>query len=304
MAFKPHLATDAVEEKIKFPCCILPKIDGVRGLNPDGQIVGRSLKLFKNRHTSAIFSGPQYMGYDGELAAGVETDPDLCRKTTSAVNTIEGEPFLKWHIFDLCAESVAEMGYEARYNMMKDFITTQHAKGELLDLQVVPMYVVKTLQELLYWENIWLDMGYEGIIIRDPEKPYKHGRGTVREGGYLRIKRFIQEDAIVLDIIEGETNLNEATVNELGRTTRSSHQENKVPNGMIGTLVCKDVKTGNTINVSPGKLTQEDKIYYWNNPDKIKGRTISYKHFPHGVKDKPRFANFMHFRDESDQALD
>lgn len=304
MTFKPHLATDAVEEKIVFPCCILPKIDGVRGLNPDGQLVGRSLKRFKNRHTDAIFSGPQYNGYDGELAAGVETDPDLCRKTTSAVNTIEGEPLLKWHIFDLCAESVAHMGYEARYNMMKEFITTQHANGELLDLKVVPMHVVKTLEELLYWENVWLEMGYEGIIIRDPNKPYKNGRSTVREGAYLRIKRFIQEDAVVLDVIEGETNLNEATTNELGRTVRSSHQENKVPNGMVGTLVCRDVKTGNTINVSPGKMTQDDKIFFWNNQDKIKGRTISYKHFPHGVKDKPRFANFMHFRDEADQALD
>lgn len=304
MTFKPHLATDAVEEKIVFPCCILPKIDGVRALNQDGQIVGRSLKRFKNCHTCAIFSDVQYTGYDGELAEGIETDPDLCRKTTSAVNSIEGEPLLKWHIFDLCAESVADLGYEARYNMMKAYIEQQHQLGELLDLKVVPMYVVNSLEELLYWENVWLDMGYEGIIIRDPNKPYKNGRSTVREGAYLRIKRFIQEDAIILDIIEGETNLNEATVNELGRTTRSSHQENKVPNGMVGVLVCKDVKTGNTINVSPGKLTQEDKIFFWNNPDKIKGRTISYKHFPHGVKDKPRFANFMHFRDEADQALD
>lgn len=301
MAFKPHLATDAVEDKIVFPCCILPKIDGVRGLNPDGQLVGRSLKRFKNRHTSAIFSGPQYAGYDGELAAGVETDPDLCRKTTSAVNTIEGEPLLKWHIFDLCAESVSHLGYEARYNMMKAFITAQHELGELMDLKVVPMYVVNNLQELLYWENVWLEMGYEGIIIRDPGKPYKNGRSTVREGAYLRIKRFIQEDAIVLDIVEGETNLNEATVNELGRLTRSSHQENKVPNGMVGTLVCQDVKTGNQINVSPGKMTQEDKIFFFQNQHLIKGRTISYKHFPHGVKDKPRFANFMHFRDEVDQ---
>lgn len=301
MAFKPFLATDAVEDKIKFPCGILPKIDGVRGLNPDGQIVGRSLKRFKNRHTCAIFSGAEYAGYDGELAAGLETDPDLCRKTSSATGTIEGEPILKWHIFDLCAESVAHLGYQQRHKMLSDYITQQHLEGNLLDLKVVPMIVVKDLSELLYHENVWLDMGYEGIIIRDLEKPYKHGRGTVREGGYLRIKRFIQEDALVLDIIEGETNLNEATTNELGYTTRSSHQDNKVPNGMVGVLICKDVKTGNEIKVSPGKLTEEQKIYFFQNPDQIKGRVISYKHFPHGVKDKPRFANFMHFRDEADQ---
>ncbi|UPT53011.1 DNA ligase [Hafnia phage yong3] len=301
MAYKPFLATDAVEDKIKFPVAILPKIDGVRAVNPCGQILGRSLKQFKNKHLNRVFSGAEFAGYDGELVCGLETDPDLCRNTTSSVNTIEGEPVLTWHIFDLCAESVAHLGYAQRYKMMKDFITDQHQIGNLLDLKVVPMYIVNTLEELLEWESTWLDMGYEGIIIRDLNFKYKHGRGTAREGGYLRIKRFIQEDAIVLDVLEGETNLNEATINELGKTTRSSHQENKVPNGMVGVLVCKDVKTGNEIKVSPGKLTEAEKIHFFQNQHLIKGRTISYKHFPHGVKDKPRFANFMHFRDESDQ---
>ena len=33
MTIKPQLAEDAILEKVKFPCIVQPKIDGVRALN-------------------------------------------------------------------------------------------------------------------------------------------------------------------------------------------------------------------------------------------------------------------------------
>lgn len=298
--YKPHLACDVNLDKLKFPICVLPKIDGVCAVNPEGQLYGRSLKRFANKHTNRIFSGVSYAGFKGELAAGLATDSDLCRKTTSATSTIEGEPDLTWHIFDICAVSVADAPFKQRWEMARAFLEAAHEVGELLDLEIVPMHIVDTMEELLEWENIWLDMGYEGIIIRDPNGPYKHGRATMREGAFLRLKRFIEEDAIVVSIEEGETNTNEAQINELGQTFRSSHQENMVPNGMVGALNCKDVKTGNPVKVSAGAMPHDDRYFYFKNPDKIVGHTIKYKHFPKGVKDKPRFAQFVSIRDVVD----
>ncbi len=98
---KPMLAEDYVESKLKFPLIAQPKIDGVRGLNLEGQLTGRSLKAHKNLYTTAFFSQKPFKGLDGELAAQAETHPDLCRLTTSAVGTIDGEPFTLWHCFDL-----------------------------------------------------------------------------------------------------------------------------------------------------------------------------------------------------------
>ena len=41
---KPQLASNYEEGNIQLPTFAQPKIDGVRGLNLDGNLVGRSLK--------------------------------------------------------------------------------------------------------------------------------------------------------------------------------------------------------------------------------------------------------------------
>ena len=56
MFIKPHLACDADINKIKYPCYVLPKIDGVRALVIDGKLVGRSLKTHANKHITYLLS--------------------------------------------------------------------------------------------------------------------------------------------------------------------------------------------------------------------------------------------------------
>jgi DNA ligase-1 len=160
----------------------------------------------------------------------------------------------------------------------------------------VPYQVIFTLDELLAYESTTLSQGYEGVILRSPDGLYKNGRTTLREGTYLRIKRFTQEDAVVLSLVEAMENTNEAVTNALGRSERSAHQDNLVPKGMIGSLICRDVKTDQEITVGPGKLTHEERTYYWSNPSLLVGRTISYKFFPHGQLNLPRFPTFESIR--------
>lgn len=93
---KPMLASDWDEEKQRFPVIAQPKIDGLRGLNMYGRLTGRSLKQFKNKHVTSLFSHSALIGLDGEFAAHDQRHPDLCRMTTSALGTIEGEPYVLW----------------------------------------------------------------------------------------------------------------------------------------------------------------------------------------------------------------
>lgn len=90
---KPMLATDYVEAKLRFPLGAMPKVDGVRGLNSEGVFFARSMKQHANLYTRAFYSQNIYNGLDGELAAEHECHPDLCRLTTSATSTIEGQPY-------------------------------------------------------------------------------------------------------------------------------------------------------------------------------------------------------------------
>jgi len=177
----------------------------------------------------------------------------------------------------------------------------------------MPMIICTEQSQLDHWEDKWLSQGYEGVIIRDMHGLHKQGRSTVREMGLLRIKRFVESEALITGVVEGSTNNNEAQINERGLQFRSSHQENKEPNGMVGHFVgtaCETIKDaasrkviiveGQSITIAPGNLTHAQRKFYFENPDKALGQIAKYKFFPKGIKDKPRFPTFQTFKTKSD----
>lgn len=304
MTIKPMLACDWDATQQRWPAMAQPKIDGVRSLNMDGVATGRSLRPHANVYTRDFYSGDLFKGFDGELAAAHECDPALCRKTVSALNTIAGEPFTLWWLFDYVTPATVVLPYSARYSALVRVYTALRERGCSVaaeHLRVVPSALVHSLDEYYALSAQWLDDGYEGGILRDPNGRHKAGRCTLREGLLLRDKRFIEEDAVVLALYEGHENRNEATVNALGRTERSTHAENMVPNMLLGSLRCRDVKSGREITVSAGSMPHSERAAYWANPSALIGQAIKYKHFPKGVKDKPRFPTFVSLRMESDK---
>ena len=311
------LAEDYVESKLVFPLFAQPKIDGVRGLNQHGFMTGRSLKPFANKYTTEFYSQSWLSGADGELAAAHECDYDLCRKTASALTTIEGTPFTLWWLFDFLQVDMLDWPYEARYEALKNSVAgmlrDERSNYVAQHLRVVESHKCDTLEQLLAWDDLWLEMGYEGTIVRGIKNLHKAGRSTVREGGLLRIKRFIEENAQVMEIEEAETNLNEPEMDLLGRMKRSSHQENKIPKGMLGNMQCKVLKDviyggrklmeqGQMITVGPGEMDHAMRKRLFEHPEDIVGKVITFKFFPKGIKNKPRFPTFKSFRDSVDMS--
>ena len=313
---KPMRASDWVEEKLRFPVVAQPKIDGVRSCNFSGRLYARTLKQHRNKFTTTFFSRAELNGFDGEMAAQANNHPDLCRLTTSALSTIEGQPYIEWWLFDYATAETIFLPYHVRMSLLTDKLKSLNTKIEILPqltrIHIVPSVQVSCLEELNYYEELWLQQGYEGVIVRDPLGYYKQGYSTVREGGMLRIKRFFDAEAIVEKIVEGNMNTNQAQINELGQTSRSTHQENMIPNGQVGSMICrlvKDLKSADgkilvsketPIEVSPGKMSHEDRAYYFKNQDKIIGSIIKFQFFPKGIKDKPRFPTFQSFRSKED----
>lgn len=294
---KPQLASNYDHNNIQLPTWAQPKIDGVRGLNLDGNLVGRSLKVFKNKALTAKFSKPKYQGLDGELAFGNETSGSLCRDTTSAVNTITGpaDGFV-WHVFDLVTEETVKLPYLERYDLLRKKV---EELGEDF-IKLVPYVRLDAATEVEAYDEKSLAAGYEGTILRNPNSMYKEGRPGKKEQQLMRIKRFSDSEALVLAVVEGRTNLNEAVINELGRSERSSHAENQVPNGLVGSLTCKDLESGLEITVSPGEMDHAERRHFFVNPQEIVGKTITYKSFKKGVKTLPRFPTFKNIRSAED----
>lgn len=290
---KPHLACDADLDKLKFPLMGFPKLDGVRGLHITGSMTGRSLKPHGNLHVTSKYSVASCEGFDGEFTFGSTTGESLCRDTTSVMSRIQGEPDVAWNLFDWIHPDMLDLPYTTRYHELVAHYLANTEWFNAMSICIIPFTMLHTREEVEAFYEQCLDQGYEGVVLRDPMGKHKDGRATTTLGAYLRMKPQSDKEAIVLELVEALENQNEAKVNELGRTERSSHKENKVGKGMIGMLVCKDVTTGMTIDVGAGKMTHEERIHYFNNPQEMIGQYIKYRSMDSGVKDKPRFARYI-----------
>lgn len=296
MILKPHKACDAELDKIDRVMWVMPKLDGVRALHINGAFQSRTLKPFPNVNLMD-FDYHLLAGLDGELIKGSPTSGFSCRDTTSGTSTIYGPPASEftWHIFDCVNPQELNAPYSVRYELACQRVgMLKHAAG--FGLEIVPYEIATSVEDVLRLHAQYVDQGYEGSILRDPRGLCKSGRATVKEGSFLRIKDFVEEEAEVLEVIEGEANNNVATVNKLGYTERSSHKANKVGNGMVGSLRCRDLKTNQEIVVSAGRLTHDERRHFFESPGKILGRIIKYRAMPYGKKDLPRFPTFQCFR--------
>lgn len=300
MILKPHKACDVDLSKLDRVMWVMPKIDGVRALHFNGAFQSRTLKPFPNTHLMA-FDWHLLAGLDGELVKGSPTSGFSCRDTTSGTSTINGPRAqdFTWYIFDCVDPKERSAPYAVRYEIARSRVEMLRDVADF-GLSLVPYEIATSVEDVLRLHAQYVDQGYEGSILRDPQGLYKSGRATVSESAFLRLKDFIEEEAEVLEVVEGEVNNNVATINKLGYTERSSHKANKVGNGMVGSLRCRDLKTGQEIMVSAGRLTHEERKYFFENTAKILGRIAKYRAMPYGKKSLPRFPTFQCFREAFD----
>lgn len=288
--FKPMLAGKADLDNIKFPVMASPKLDGVRVIVRDGVVYSRNFKRIPNDWCQTLFGRKECEGFDGELIVGDAASDTVFQVTTSGVMTGAGKPDVTLHAFDFtCSASHFKFRYEVLVGLA----------NKLKHVKVVPHVLINNLEELTAYEEECVAQGYEGIMIRDPQGKYKHGRSTTKEGGLLKIKRFEDDEAVVIGVEELMTNNNEQELDNLGHKVRSSKKEGLVPAGKLGALIVKH-KTFGEFKIGSG-FTEDARIKLWRERDELKGRLAKFKYQPSGVKDKPRFPVFLGFRNKIDK---
>lgn len=280
---KPMLACEANLQVLKFPVLASPKLDGVRAIIRDGAVLSRSLKPIPNRHVQTMFGRPELEGLDGELILGDPTNPEAYRRTVSAVMTIEGDPDVDFHVFD-------------RWD--RDYPYNEVALSYGLTIPVCST-LIRTMEKLEEYEVALLDKGYEGVMLRDPQSPYKFGRSTAKEGYLLKLKRFADSEAEIIGFEELMHNHNEATLNETGHHERSTKQDGLLPADTLGALIVRDIHSGVEFKIGTG-FTAAERKKFWNLRATLRGALVKYQYFPTGSKEKPRFPSFQGFRHQID----
>lgn len=311
---KPMLAANAPEDlyALTYPLYASPKLDGLRCLivakdwyretvpfdekyepyvdrATQAIALSRTLKPIQNLHIQSQLDLGSLIGLDGELIVGPENAQDAYTKSESGVMSRDGMPDFTFHIFDAHDRGIIPYA-AARAKWLSKYLPDTCRLHEQV--------LISSVVELEDYEVSCLSSGFEGVITRDIASPYKFGRSTVREQYLLKVKRFMDFEAVIVGFEERMHNANEAKQDERGYTKRSSHQENKIPTGMLGAFICE--KDGTRFNVGTG-FTDAQRKTYWELREILVGKLAKVKSFPIGVKEAPRHPVFMGLRSEEDR---
>lgn len=287
---KPLLACEVPLEQVRLPVYVSTKLDGIRCVIIDGVAYSRSLKPIRNKYIQSIIGNEKYNGFDGELIVGNVYDKDVFQKTTSGVMSEQGEPNFVFYVFDDFTHP--NLQYSERADIMRDKVDTLTDHIKFLGQKLI--HNIDDINSRLEKEQ---SLGGEGLILRNPDGVYKFGRSTPKQQLSIKVKFFEQDEFEVIGFEERCTNTNEATVNELGYTSRSSHKDKLLPTNTLGSLVLKygdmTFKCGTGFDDA---LRKE----IWNNKDDYLGRLASIRYMSVGSKDLPRTPSFIGWRDKDD----
>ena len=318
--FKPMLGSNEPFDlrELKFPLLASIKKDGVRGVIRGGKLVSRShmsqeLPLIKNKQIQemanvmkAITNGTNTV-IDCELYVHglplneiimFTNSEDIKNRThLNKIKSKVGELTKPVHyytsipkeftfeVFDYVIDP--NMFYEERMEYLRHSVIGSMDRVNLL----LPVRI-NNLEELVALYEKSLADGFEGLVLRTPESPYKFGRSTFREGYFLKMKPIEEYEAIVVEINERLFNYNESTESFGGYSIKSKTVDNREGSGIAATATV--MWNGHTFKVSLNG-TEVERVKMWEERDKYVGKKLLFKGMSYGMKDVPRMPRFVKF---------
>lgn len=291
--FRPLLAEKVNLETLSYPVYVSPKYDGFRCLVRGRSPVSRNMKNVANYYVYGKLSEMGLPPLDGELLTYTGGKLDDFNTVQSKLSTRSGMPDFRYMVFDLC-ENLTEP-FVIRDERLSSWFADQLGVAGMSKIHHVQQQLVYSEEELLNYEAEQLALGWEGIMVRSMDGYYKQGRSTTKEGILLKLKRFFDDEAVVTEAHELMHNANEATVNELGYTERSSHKANMQGMDVLGKFTVS--WRGVEFDIGTG-FSASQRSEYWQTQDRLIGRRLTFKYQSLGPNGKPRFPVFLGFRND------
>ena len=310
--FKPQLCPNEKVDlsTLNYPLLASCKLDGIRCIFYKGQILSRSLKQIQNKQLREKFEPIRaWTEKTGNVIDGEIYDPKMTfQEITSFVMTedltdpktikkngciLEIPETLNYYAFDFLYGEQTHHSFYERLTALADVII------EIKSPYIHPVLhkKVNTKEEVEQTFEWALNNNYEGLILRNPNSPYKCGRFTIKEGGAFKIKPFVTFDAKITGV-EQSTEVNEDAekkTNELGRSVTSKKKDDRH-------LIEKASAFWVDYEGKPLKvvlaMTDPEKMGVWLNRASLIGKTIEYKGMLVGSKDVPRHPVMIRYRED------
>ena len=274
---KPMLAHEFKKHKhkVKYPCIVQPKLDGIRCIATikDGKCTLRT------RTGNVINSVPHInMQLEREMKDDTVLDGELIHnsgefdKTSSIVRKKSPRMDSDEHI---------EVNYMI-FDMIKPEKTALDRISPLLGIRCIASpNIIPVITEIATYEGHifgyllhYEQQGFEGVMVRNIESLYEHKRSF----GLLKLKSFQDEEFMVGDVIEGKGKLK----------------------GKAGAFVCSAVVEGVGICFRVKMACEESELEeYLVNAHKYIGKLLTVQFQGKTKRGIPRFPIGLRFREES-----
>lgn len=257
MSKRPMLAHsyEKHKDKVKFPCFVQPKLDGIRCLAHKGagnvSLFSRMGKPFETvphiqEQLNLIMRGGEV--WDGELyihGEKFQTIVSLVKRNQPGSERVE------YHVYD----TVDDFDFTTRH--FEVYVRTQRSNPK--NIIWVDSLCVDNHEQIKAYHDKFVKDGYEGAIVRHSECPYKEG---YRSPNLLKVKEFLDQEFEITGVSEG-----------VGK--------------FEGMAIFQCVTSeGATFDCMP-KGTEEIRRSYWTNRESLIGKLLTVRFFEWTTSEPP-----------------
>ena len=211
---------------------------------------------------------------------------------------------LALNVFDILTLEQWNNGGEPVFSERVKIYTDLLKKKSPNNCNIIVQQSLKDIADAQKFYDKCVEKGHEGMMLRDPDGRYKHGRCTLNEYNIIKLKQWITTDVWIVDY-EQATKMKEEYANsdrgkdETGHSKRSRTKENYELVDAIGSIIVEDedgVKSG----VHFSKEYNGPEVT-WANRKKFIGKMVEVRSMKVGVKDGLRLGGITRFREDKDE---
>lgn len=273
--FKPMRACSAPDDltSILYPCLAQTKLDGITAhilCDNKGKlhVFSNTLKYIPCDEvaTQLRMDFCEHM-WPCTMLSGEVVHRDGFQATQSIVMSKQtNEPVSNWtySVFDCLDFNEPNDTYLARKQRVINAFRNWRVVPHIRFLRDVEVGDATALANMLQMAS---DRGHEGLMVRSILGRYKFGDVTPREGYVMKLKPFVDDEAVIVGFNE-------------------EHYEDGAAKDSLGSFIVEH-KTFGRFNLS-GKLTRKQRDEFWAARESMLGQLVTFKYQKIGTKDKPR----------------
>jgi len=204
----PMLAQQ-LNNKIKYPCAVSPKLDGKRmlAMMKDGEVVFSSrlnkpvhfLNHIRDELKEAMMNCAEEWGddviLDGELYSHSSKFGEIISMASQKNEAHPEESLIEYHVFDIYETTLA---FSDRFAVLEGWF------ANLTHVKLVQCSEASNKEEIIDYHTDFVGAGYEGVIVRNWDGMYLLGKSNRRSPDLQKYKEFDDSEYEIIDAKEGE----------------------------------------------------------------------------------------------------